>query len=90
VLHDPYPGGRPDRLRMGRMLVSSTIHTADACADSGAGTFVLLGYEFVGTFLLHAGWGLARRRASNLLYAAGIAIELFSRFTKRIHAWVWG
>ena len=90
VLHDPYPGGRPDRLRMGRMLVSSTIHTADACGDSGAGTFVLLGYEFAGTFLLHAGWGLVKRRGSNLLYAAGIATELFSRFRKRMNAWVWG
>ena len=72
------------------MLVSSTIHTADACGDSGAGTFVLLGYEFAGTFLLHAGWGLGRRRASNLLYAAGIATELFSRIRKRMKAWGWG
>ena len=90
VLHDPHPGGRPDRLRMGRMIVSSTLHTADRCADRGAGTFVLLAYEFAGMFLLHAGWGLARRRKSNLLYAAGIAVEVLSRLGKRIAAAVWG
>jgi len=90
VLHDPHPGGRPDRFRMGRMLVSSTLHTARCCGDSGAGTFVLLGYEFAGTFLLHAVWGLARGQKSNLLYAAGIATEVLSRLGKRIAAAVWG
>jgi glycosyltransferase involved in cell wall biosynthesis len=90
VLHDPAGGGRPDRFRMGRMLVSSTLHTARRCGDRGAGTFLLLGYEFAGTFLLHASWGLARRQGSNLLYAAGIAKEVLSRLSKRITAYVWG
>ncbi|MCP4376567.1 MAG: glycosyltransferase family 2 protein [bacterium] len=90
VLHDPAPGGRPDRLRMGRMLVSSTLHTARRCGDSGAGAFFLLGYEFIGTFLLHAMWGLCMGKGSNLLYATGIATEVFSRFGKRITAAVWG
>ena len=90
VLHDPHPGGRPDRLSMGRMLVSSTLHTARRCGDGGAGAFVLLGYEFAGTFLLHAVWGLARGRKSNLLYAAGVAVEVLSRLGKRIAAAVWG
>ncbi len=90
VLHDPHPGGRPDNFRIGRMLVSSTLHTARRCGDSGAGTFVLLGYEFAGTFLLHAVWGLARWRKSNLLYAAGVAVEVISRLTKRLAAAVWG
>lgn len=90
VLHDPHPGGRPDRLRMGRMLVSSTLHTARRCGDRGAGAFALLGYEFAGTFLLHTVWGVARWRKGNLLYAAGIALEVFSRLGKRIAAAVWG
>ena len=90
VLHDPHPGGRPDRFRMGRMLVSSTLHTAGRCGDSGAGTFVLLGHEFAGTFLLHAVWGLAGGRKGNLLHAAGIAVEVLSRLGKRIGAIVWG
>lgn len=90
VLHDPHPGGRPDRVRMGRMLVSSTLHTARACGDRGAGTLLLLGYEFAGTFLLHAAWGLGRRQKSNLLYAAGIAGEAISRLRRRIAAAVWG
>jgi len=90
VLHDPHPDGRPDRLQMGRMLVSSTLHTASRCGDSGAGALVLLGYEFAGTFLLHLVWGLARWQKSNLLYAAGIAVEVLSRLGKRIAAAVWG
>ena len=90
VLHDPYPGGRPDRFRMGRMLVSSTMHTARRCGDSGAGTFVLLGYEFAGTFLLHTAWGLARGQKSNLLYAAGIAVEVLRCLGRRIASTVWG
>jgi len=79
VMHDPHPGGRPDRFRMGRMLVSSTLHTAKRCGDRGAGTLVLLGHEFIGTCLLHAIWGLAMRKQGNLLYATGIAVELLSR-----------
>jgi len=90
VLHAPHPAGRPDRVRMGRMLVSSTLHTAKNCRDAGAGTQFLLGYEFAGTFLLHAIWGLARAQKSNLHYAAGIAAELLSRLGKRIAAAVWG
>jgi len=90
VLHAPHPGGRPDRFRMGRMLVSSTLHTARCCGDSGAGTAVLLGYEFAGTFLLHALWGLLRKRGFNLLYAAGIAAEVLARAGRRIVATVWG
>lgn len=90
VLHDPHPDGRPDRLRMGRMLVSSTLHTARHCGDSGAGAIAVLGYEFAGTFLLHAVWGLARGQKSNLLYAAGIAVEVLSRLGRRIAATVWG
>ena len=90
VLHAPHPGGRPDRFRMGRMLVSSTLHTARRCGDSGAGTLLLLGYEFAGTFLLHAVWGLPRGRKKNLLYAAGIAAEVLSRLGRRIAAAVWG
>ena len=74
---------------MGRMLVSSTLHTAGRCGDSGAGTLLLLGYEFAGTFLLHALWGLARRRKSNLLYAGGIAREVLGRLGKRIAAYIW-
>jgi len=88
VLHDPHPGGRPDRMRMGRMLVSSTLHTARGCGDSGAGTAMLLGYELAGTCLLHAAWGLARLRRSNLLYAAGIAREVLGRLAKRIVAYI--
>jgi glycosyltransferase involved in cell wall biosynthesis len=90
VLHDPAPGGRPDHLVLGRMLVSSTLHTARRCGDSSAGAFFLLGYEFTGTFLLHAVWGLCMGKGSNLLYAAGIATEVFSRLGKRITAAVWG
>ncbi len=90
VLHDPHPGGRPDRVRMGRMLVSSTLHTARQCGDSGAGTLLLLGYEFAGTCLLHAVWGLAMRRKGNLLYASGVAMEVLSRLGRRIAASVWG
>jgi hypothetical protein len=88
VLHDPAPGGRPDRMRMGRMLVSSTLHTAGGCGDSGAGTALLLGYELAGTCLLHTLWGIARLRRSNLLYAAGIARELLARLRKRITAYI--
>ncbi|MBC8373550.1 MAG: glycosyltransferase family 2 protein [Planctomycetes bacterium] len=89
VLHDPHPGGRPNRFMLGRMIVSSTLHTAGCCGDRGAGAFVLLCHQFAGTFLLHAVWGLARRQKSNLLYAAGIAVEVFSRLGKRIASIVW-
>ncbi|MDP6634341.1 MAG: glycosyltransferase family 2 protein [Phycisphaerae bacterium] len=90
VLHDPHPGGRPDRVRMGRMLVSSTLHTACECNDSGAGTVLLLGYEFAGTCLLHTVWGLAMGKKSNLLYAWGIVAELFSRLGGRIASMIRG
>ena len=90
VLHDPRPGGRPNRFMLGRMIVSSTLHTAHRCGDRGAGAFVLLCYQFAGTFLLHAVWGLVRRQKSNLLYAAGIAVEVFSRLGKRIASTIWG
>jgi len=89
AVHDTRPGGRPDRLRMGRMLVSSTLHTAEQCNDRGAGTFVLLGYEFIGTCLLHTVWGLAMRKKVNLLYAAGIAVELLSRAGKLAARTLW-
>jgi glucosyl-dolichyl phosphate glucuronosyltransferase len=90
VLHDPHPGGRPDRVRMGRMLVSSTLHTARRCDDRGVGTIVLLGYELGGTCMLHALWGIMRGSRSNLDYAFGIAKELIARTGRRIAAVVCG
>jgi len=89
VVHDTHPGGRPDRFRMGRMLVSSTLHTAGQCGDRGAGTLVLLGHEFIGVCLLRAVWGLATRNKGNLQYAAGIVVELLSRAGNVIAEALW-
>ena len=79
VLHDAHPLGRPDWKSIGRMLVTSTLYIAGKCRQRGPGSALLLGYEFVGSFLLHGLWGIGTRRGRNLHFAAGIAAELIHR-----------
>lgn len=79
VIHDMHPAGRPDWFRMGRMYVSRGLHVAEKTVEPGAGTALLLAYDFVGMSILYFCWGVGARRGKNVRFAMGIAVELASQ-----------
>ena len=79
VLHNRIPGGRPDMRRLGRIYVANSLYIARHSVDGGAGTCLLVGYDFAGTMLLYTIWGLGRLRRGNIEYAVGMAAELWAQ-----------
>jgi len=79
IRHAPAPGGRGSMFQRGQAYVDNSLRIAARGVEGGAGTVVLIGYDFAGTILQYAIWGLLTGQRSNLAYAAGIASALARR-----------
>ena len=84
VCHERAPQGRPDMLRRGRMYVLNSLHIARHSTDRGAGTSLLVAYDFAGMIVLYSVWGLLRPRRQNLQFAAGMITALAGRLCEGI------
>ena len=79
IRHAPAPGGRGSMFQRGQAYVDNSLRIAARGVEGGAGTVVLIGYDFAGTILQYAIWGLLTGQRSNLAYAAGVACALARR-----------
>ena len=76
VYHEPLSSGRPDMYARGRMQVANALHIIRHSADARAGTYLLFGYDIVGSICQYALWGLAPSARENLSFARGMVREL--------------
>jgi GT2 family glycosyltransferase len=79
VFHNIAPSGRPDMRTRGRVYVTNSLYIASHSVEGGAGTLLLVGYDFVGTILLYTVWSVLSGRRGNLLFAIGVIEELACR-----------
>jgi len=77
--HEVASSGRPDMHAAGRLYVKNSLYIAANAVEGGAGTALLVGYDFVGMILLHTIWSLLGRKRRALDFAAGMISELLDR-----------
>jgi glycosyltransferase involved in cell wall biosynthesis len=76
--HEPAPT-RPNLRERGRMYVCNMLWIAHNCVGGGAGTYLLLGYNFAGLALMALAYAAIGRRRDNFDFAAGIFQELVAQ-----------
>jgi len=77
--HEVASTGRPDMHAAGRLYVKNSLHIAARAVEAGAGTALLVGYDFAGMILLHTIWSLLGRKRRALDFAAGMIAELLDQ-----------
>lgn len=82
LIHRPGSGGRIDAYVKGRMYVANSLYIARNSVEGGAGTVVLIAYDFAGTILLYLLWSLWGKNARvRLAFALGMMAELLRQAT---------
>ncbi|MCE5327565.1 MAG: glycosyltransferase family 2 protein [Planctomycetaceae bacterium] len=79
IIHDNAASLPAESAACGRRYVRNSLHVAAKAMDRGAGTWLLVMYDFLGTMLLHALWGAARGQRWHLGFARGMAGEMLDR-----------
>jgi hypothetical protein len=78
IKHSPGPGGRGSWLQRGRLYVVNMLHIVQTSVEPGPGTQLLVYIDFTSALVQHLLWGLLTAGMHNVLFAAGMAKELFS------------
>ncbi|MCE5278807.1 MAG: glycosyltransferase family 2 protein [Planctomycetaceae bacterium] len=89
IIHDNAQSRSGDSAACGRRYVRNSLHVAATAMDRGAGTWLLVMHDFIGTMLLHALWGAALGKRWNLGFARGMAAEMCSRAAAAVRD-MWG
>jgi len=79
VLHELSRTGRPGMKLRGRMYVANSLRIARRSVGGGAGTWLLVGYDFFGAIVQYSVYGILGRNRGNLDFAAGVVGELLAR-----------
>ncbi len=90
IYHEPFSVGRPDMYARGRMQVSNSLHIIRHSTDARAGTYLLFGYDMVGSICQYGLWGLLRPARGNLSFARGMVRELLVRAKRWIRSLLCG
>jgi glycosyltransferase involved in cell wall biosynthesis len=91
LTHHCAGGGRGEMLRRGQCYVEHWIYIVRSATEGGAGTWMLLGWDFAGTMLMYllvAAVGGNRR--GNAAFAAGMAGELLRLGVASLRRWLCG